>query len=192
MLDIKGQDAIIGCCPVWSEPLDLRSIQGAIVDEDLVDDPVEEVVHLTTRSPDLDAARADRRRRTGDGKRLDAVEVGPYDRPIERRREMIPDPRIDTRTEASVDDRVSGSVRGFEGDKRVAEVERRVVSHAQADWMLIGVRPVVPIDPEGDRPLPAHGTGRCNFVVDTVELLRVTDLPCDVRRAGDGPIIPMS
>src|SRR5207247_9110191 len=69
-----------------------------------------------------------------------AIEVAFHGRPIKRRREMIPDPRRDARTEPSVDDRGSGSVLGFEGDGRAAEPERRVVSRAESDRMLIGVR----------------------------------------------------
>src|SRR5439155_3890404 len=72
-----------------------RSSDLAIVDEDLVDRPVEEVASLTARSPDFDAVRADRRRRSGDGKLLDAIQVSFHSRPIERRREMIPNPRRD-------------------------------------------------------------------------------------------------
>src|SRR2546421_253678 len=105
---------------------------------------------------------------------------------------MIPDPRRDARTEAPFHDRVSGSVLGFEGDGCAAEPERRVVSRAQSDRMLKRVRPVLPIDPESDRPLTAPGDGRGDFVGHTVELPRPTDLPRDVRRAREGPIIAMS
>src|SRR5437867_1790551 len=109
-LHVVGQDRTLRWRRRRCESSDLRCRQGAVVDEDLVDDPVEEVVRLTAGSPDLDAARADRRTRTGDGTRLDAIEVAFHGRPIKRRREMIPDPRRDARTEPSVDDRGSGSV----------------------------------------------------------------------------------
>src|SRR5437867_11963869 len=100
---------------------------------DVFSAPLEEVVSFTARRSDLDAARADRRRRTGDGKRLDAIEVAFHGRPIERRREMIPDPRRDARTEPSVDDRGSGGVLGFEGVGCAAEPDRSVVSRSQTE-----------------------------------------------------------
>src|SRR5437870_8484566 len=104
---------------------------------------------------------------------------------------MIPDPRRDARTEPSVDDRGSGSVLGFEGDGRAAEPERRVVSRAESDRMLIGVRAVVPLNPEVDRPSAAHRDASGDIVLHSIELPRPTNFPDDVRRAGDRPIIAM-
>src|SRR5437867_12377317 len=100
---------------------------------------------------------------------------------------MIPDTRRDARTEGSVYDCTSRRVRSLEGDGRAAEPEGRVVSRAQPDRMLIGVRPVVPIDPEGDRPLsaPAYGDEGGNLVRGSIELPRTTNFPDDVRRARD-------
>src|SRR2546422_2973532 len=145
--------------------------------------------YTTLFRSDLDVVRAYRRGGSAGRKRLDAIEVAFHGRPIERRREMIPDPRRDARTEPSVDDRGSGSVLGFEGDGRAAEPERRVVSRAESDRMLIGVRPVVPLNPEGDRPLAAHRDASGDIVVHSIELPRPTNFPDDVRRAGDHHIM---
>src|SRR5437867_6737844 len=97
---------------------------------------------------------------------------------------MIPDPRRDARTEPSVDDRGSGSVLGFEGDGRAAEPERRVVSRAESDRMLIGVRPVVPLNPEGDRPLAAPSDGEDGKGARSIYLHRPTN-STDYRRHDD-------
>src|SRR5439155_6686686 len=111
---------------VWSEGGFFLRAEDGILDGDVTGVQTYALPFLTARSPGLDTARANRRCRTDDGKRLDAIEVGFHGRPIERRREMIPDPRRDARTEPSVDDRGSGSVLGFEGDRCAAEPERRV------------------------------------------------------------------
>src|SRR5439155_12877606 len=89
--------------------------------------------------------------------------------------------------------RIPGGVRCFEGDGRAPEPESRIVPRAQPDRMLKGIRPVRPLDPEGDRPLaePTHGCERHDLVVHAVELPRPTDLPGDIRRACDQAVIPI-
>src|SRR5205814_10667611 len=101
----------------------LGSVQGTTVYEDFVDDPTEEVVCLAAGCADPDTVRADRRRRADDGNFLDAVEVGLHGGPIEGRREMVPCACRDAPAKVFLDDRVSGSVLCFEGERGAAEPE---------------------------------------------------------------------
>src|SRR2546425_4656289 len=60
------------------------------------------------------------------------------------------------------------------GDRGAPEPERRVVSRAQSDRMFKRVRPVVPLDPEGNRPLtaPAHGDEGGDSAEESMALLQ--------------------
>src|SRR5438552_16332087 len=121
----------------------LGSVQGTTVYEDFVDGPTEEVVCLAAGCADPDTVRADRRRRADDGNLLDAVEVGLHGCPIEGRREMVPCACRDAPAKVFLDDRVSGSVLCFEGERGAAEPECREIGRASCRGRLVRLLPVL-------------------------------------------------
>ena len=183
--------AIVDKESVCVKTRNLGSVQGTTVYEDFVDGPTEEVVCLAAGCADPDTVRADRRRRADDGNLLDAVEVGLHGCPIEGRREMVPCACRDAPAKVFLDDRVSGSVLCFEGERGAAEPECRVVFSAQPDWMLVSLWPVLPLGPKGDRPLgePGHGDKSGDFVVRSIEFPRLTELPQRLCGPSHGPVM---
>src|SRR2546422_7383938 len=89
--------------------------------------------YTTLFRSDLDVVRAYRRGGSAGRKRLDAIEVAFHGRPIKRRREMIPDPRRDARTEPSVDDRGCESTLLNSSHGYASEADLRFVTHAESD-----------------------------------------------------------
>src|SRR2546425_3472419 len=80
------------------------------------------------------------------------------------------------------------------GDRGAPEPERRVVSRAQSDRMFKRVRPVVPLDPEGNRPLtaPAHGDEGGDRSEHHTDLLHPPDHPVCRLLADDDSVVSMA
>src|SRR5207253_7760346 len=126
-------------------------------------------------------------------KSLQAVQIGSDVRSIECHCEVIPVPGNDARTEASFDDSVSSGIRCFESNDWSANPKRYVVSRSKPDGMFEGVWPIVPIDPEGQSPLPdpCHRSDRRDLVIPPTELPRATDLPRRINCTRDRPVSPV-
>src|SRR5207249_2885373 len=149
---------------------------------------------FTTRGSNLYGVRAYSRGRPHDRKLGKAIQIGGHHRAIECSREVIPSRRRDARTDRTIDNCASESVRGFEVDSGPAEPERHVVSRTKPNRMFIDVCSVVPVNPESDRPLSEPGYRRAggDLVINSIELSRTPLLSDHVCCARNRSMMPVS